>query len=581
MKYTIPFILFTATLCGLLVSCFGNSRAMQNGGEVTGQKGMAFNEPAPFGMIEVKRGYLKTGLEQNDSLWGTVTPSKDISVDGFWMDQTEVTNSMYRQFVEWVRDSIIRERLADPQYGGDETFKIEEDRNGDPVKPYLNWAKPIPWKKPTEEQERAIQSVYYTHPIDGTVMLDAKQLIYRYEIFDYEKAALRKYRLDPKERSLNTDAPADPDEVIMISKDTAYVNDNGEIIRQTIERPLSSLYDFLNPSIVNVYPDTTCWVNDFPNAQQEQYMKLYFSSPNYNDYPVVGVTWEQAEAFCAWRTNYLLRGLGPQARYIQRYRLPTEIEWEYAARGKEGNPYPWQGDEAKSKDGCFFANFKPDRGNYTEDGNLITSRVGIYGANSNGLFDMAGNVAEWTSTVYTEAGVNAMADLNPQLVYNAAKEDPYVLKRKSVRGGSWKDPMSLIKSAWRSWEYQNQPRSYVGFRCVRSKASTTSAVSSGKKKKGDHMKSEQRETQIPRSLPKPKRNKNTATKDGKKNKHHHPPATLDGQRAGTDLLELCLLLGCLHRYPRCALQTDPPAGRQHHALHRHGNGSRGVLPLCI
>ena len=483
MKYTIPFILFTATLCGLLVSCFGNSRAMQNGGEVTGQKGMAFNEPAPFGMIEVKRGYLKTGLEQNDSLWGTVTPSKDISVDGFWMDQTEVTNSMYRQFVEWVRDSIIRERLADPQYGGDETFKIEEDRNGDPVKPYLNWAKPIPWKKPTEEQERAIQSVYYTHPIDGTVMLDAKQLIYRYEIFDYEKAALRKYRLDPKERSLNTDTPADPDEVIMISKDTAYVNDNGEIIRQTIERPLSSLYDFLNTYIVNVYPDTTCWVNDFPNAQQEQYMKLYFSSPNYNDYPVVGVTWEQAEAFCAWRTNYLLRGLGPQARYIQRYRLPTEIEWEYAARGKEGNPYPWQGDEAKSKDGCFFANFKPDRGNYTEDGNLITSRVGIYGANSNGLFDMAGNVAEWTSTVYTEAGVNAMADLNPQLVYNAAKEDPYVLKRKSVRGGSWKDPMSLIKSAWRSWEYQNQPRSYVGFRCVRSKASTTSAVSSGKKKK--------------------------------------------------------------------------------------------------
>ena len=483
MKYTIPFILFTATLCGLLVSCFGNSRAMQNGGEVTGQKGMAFNEPAPFGMIEVKRGYLRTGLEQNDSLWGTVTPSKDISVDGFWMDQTEVTNSMYRQFVEWVRDSIIRERLADPQYGSDETFKIEEDRNGDPVKPYLYWAKPIPWKKPTEEQERAIQSVYYTHPIDGTVMLDAKQLIYRYEIFDYEKAALRKYRLDPKERSLNTDAPADPDEVIMISKDTAYVNDNGEIIRQTIERPLSSLYDFLNTYIVNVYPDTTCWVNDFPNAQQEQYMKLYFSSPNYNDYPVVGVTWEQAEAFCAWRTNYLLRGLGPQARYIQRYRLPTEIEWEYAARGKEGNPYPWQGDEAKSKDGCFFANFNADRGNYTEDGNLITSRVGIYGANSNGLFDMAGNVAEWTSTVYTEAGVNAMADLNPQLVYNAAKEDPYVLKRKSVRGGSWKDPMSLIKSAWRSWEYQNQPRSYVGFRCVRSKASTTSAVSSGKKKK--------------------------------------------------------------------------------------------------
>ena len=483
MKYTFAAFITLLAACGVLASCAGSSRAMMSGGEVTGSRATSFNEPTPYGMVEVKRGFLKVGLKKNDSLWGTVTPTKEISVDGFWMDQSEVTNSMYRQFVEWVRDSIIRERLADPQYGGDETYKIEVDRYGEPVKPHLNWNKPIPWRKPTEDQERALNSVYVTHPIDGTRMLDTKQLTYRYEIFDYEKAALRKYRLDPKERSLNTDHPVDPDEVVMISKDTAYIDDNGEIVRQTIERPLSSLYDFLNTYIVKVYPDTTVWVNDFPNANNEQYMKLYFSSANYNDYPVVGVTWEQAEAFCAWRTNFLMAGMGPQARYIQRYRLPTEVEWEYAARGKEGNPYPWQGIEAKSQEGCFYANFKPDRGNYTDDGNLITSRVGIYGANSNGLFDMAGNVAELTSTVYTEAGVDAMADLNPQLSYNAAKEDPYVLKRKSVRGGSWKDPMSMIRSAWRSWEYQNQPRSYIGFRCVRSKANTTSSTNPGSKKK--------------------------------------------------------------------------------------------------
>lgn len=438
MKYTFAAFITLLAACGVLASCAGSSRAMMSGGEVTGSRATSFNEPTPYGMVEVKRGFLKVGLEKNDSLWGTVTPTKEISVDGFWMDQSEVTNSMYRQFVEWVRDSIIRERLADPQYGGDETYKIEVDRYGEPVKPHLNWNKPIPWRKPTEDQERALNSVYVTHPIDGTRMLDTKQLTYRYEIFDYEKAALRKYRLDPKERSLNTDHPVDPDEVVMISKDTAYIDDNGEIVRQTIERPLSSLYDFLNTYIVKVYPDTTVWVNDFPNANNEQYMKLYFSSANYNDYPVVGVTWEQAEAFCAWRTNFLMAGMGPQARYIQRYRLPTEVEWEYAARGKEGNPYPWQGIEAKSQEGCFYANFKPDRGNYTDDGNLITSRVGIYGANSNGLFDMAGNVAELTSTVYTEAGVDAMADLNPQLSYNAAKEDPYVLKRKVCVGARGK-----------------------------------------------------------------------------------------------------------------------------------------------
>lgn len=478
------YLLLLAVVALVVTSCMGGaSRAMQNGGEVTGSRSTSVMEPTPFGMIEVKRGYLHVGLDDNDSLWGTKVPTKDISVDGFWMDQTEVTNSMYRQFVEWVRDSIIRERLADPSYGGDETFKIEVDKNGDPVKPHLNWNKSIPWKKPSEDQQRALESVYTFHPIDGTKMLDVKQLNYRYEIFDYEKAALRKYRLDANERNLNTDIEVNPNEVVMISKDTAYISEDGRIVRETITRELSSLYDFLNTYIVPVYPDTTCWVNDFPNANNEVYMKNYFSSPAYNDYPVVGVTWEQARAFCAWRTEFLLRGLGPQARYVQRYRLPSEIEWEYAARGKEGNPYPWEGEESKSDKGCFFANFKPDRGNYTEDGNLITSRVGTYGANSNGLFDMAGNVAEWTNTVFTEAGVISMADVNPELRYDAAKEDPYILKRKSVRGGSWKDPQSYIRSAWRTWEYQNQPRSFVGFRCVRSKASSTTGSQSSKRQK--------------------------------------------------------------------------------------------------
>ena len=463
-------------------SCFGSKVSSGAGGELTGSGGRAFSEPAPFGMILVKRGHLRMGIDQQDSLWGKQTPVRDISVDGFWMDDTEITNSEYRQFVNYVRDSILRERLADPNYGGDESYKIEEDKNGDPVKPHLNWKKSLP-RKPNEDELRAFESLYVTNPVTGEKMLDASQMNYRYEIYDYTTAALRRNRLNPEERNLNTDVAVDPNEKVWISKDTAYINDEGKIVRETINRELSGPWDFLNTYIINIYPDTTCWVNDFPNADNEVYMRNYFSNSAYNDYPVVGVTWEQANAFCAWRTEYLLKGLGPAARYVQRYRLPTEAEWEYAARGKDGNEFPWENEDVASGKGCFYANFKPDNGNYTKDGNLITSKVGIYSANTNGLYDMAGNVAEWTSTIYTEAGVDAMNDVNPQLRYNAAKEDPYRLKKKSVRGGSWKDPESYIRSAWRSSEFQNQPRSYIGFRCVRSLANTVSEKAKTSKKR--------------------------------------------------------------------------------------------------
>ncbi len=316
---------------------------------------------------------------------------------------------------------------------------------------------------------QAIESVYYVHPITGEKRLDEKQMNFRYEWYDYTAAALRKNQLNPADRVRNTDIQIDPGEVVMISKDTAYIDEDGRIVNETITRPLSGYHDFLHTRIVNIYPDETCWVNDFNNAYNEPYMRMYFTHPGYDDYPVVGVSWEMAQAYCVWRTDMFRNSINlPPGQMMEPFRLPSEGEWEYAARaGKNENKFPWATDELQSGKGCFLANFKPGDGNYTEDGHIITARVGSYAPNEFGLYDMAGNVAEWTSTVYMESGPSQMSDMNPDLRYNAAIEDPYDMKKKVVRGGSWKDVAQFIRSDMRTFEYQNETRSYIGFRCAR------------------------------------------------------------------------------------------------------------------
>ena len=438
------------------------------GGEVTGVRTTAWTEPTPYGMVLIDRGSIDMGPAEYDSLWHVGGNPRGISVDAFWMDETEVTNAKYRQFVYWVRDSIIRERLYDPAYGGNEEFKITEDREGNPIKPYLNWNKAIPWKNASEEEQRAIESVYRINPRTGAKELDVEQLNYRYETFDYTAQALRKNRKDPRRREYNTDKPI-PTETPVIQKDTAYIDNNGEIIRQTITRGLTSDYDFINTYIVNVYPDTTVWVNDFENANNDPYVRMYFTHGGYDEYPVVGVSWDQANAYCNWRTDFLRRSLGKDGVNIEPFRLPTEAEWEYAARaGINENKYPWDGDLTISEDkGCFYANFKPMDGNYVKDGHIITARVGTYAPNDYGLYDMAGNVSEWTSTAFTESIDNITADINPEYSYSASPDDPYRLTRKIVRGGSWKDIAHNIRSDIRMWEYENEQRSFIGFRCVR------------------------------------------------------------------------------------------------------------------
>ncbi len=187
MKKIIHLIIVITLLSGA-ASCATGSRSA-TGGEVTGVGGSSWAEPIPYGMVLVSRGSVKMGPAKDDSLWNIRANSRGVSVDAFWMDETEITNSKYKQFVFWVRDSIIRERLADPAFGGNEEFKIEEDREGNPVTPHLNWSKPIPWRNANEDEQRAIESLYRTNPITGARELDPEQLNYRYEVYNHTEAA--------------------------------------------------------------------------------------------------------------------------------------------------------------------------------------------------------------------------------------------------------------------------------------------------------------------------------------------------------------------------------------------------------
>lgn len=443
-------------------------------GELIGVYTKSWKEPIPYGMAFVKRGSFVMGQNDQEANWAMSSQSKTVTVDPFWMDDTEITNGEYKQFVYWVRDSIVREKLAD---AGLEEYRISEDRKGNPVDPpRINWNEKVPWERPTEEEAEPISQMFYTgdEAIEITRQLNGRVLNYKYLWIDYAQAALKVNKFDPLKggynRSIEGLGTTKDSADVMVKKDTAYYEEDGRIVNKTVYRELKSRADFISTKIINIYPDTMCWVRDFTYAYNEPYMKMYFSHPGYGEYPVVGISWEQATAFSNWRTIYYNSfQIANGGVEVQAYRLPTEAEWEYAARGgRKLAMYPWGGNYIRTTKGCFLANFKPQRGNYTVDGFLIPAKVGSYPPNDYGLYDMSGNVSEWTSSAFHESNYSFVHDMNPNYEYNAKSFDPDVMRRKVIRGGSWKDIAYFLQCGTRTYEYQQETRSYIGFRCVRS-----------------------------------------------------------------------------------------------------------------
>ena len=144
----------------------------------------------------------------------------------------------------------------------------------------------------------------------------------------------------------------------------------------------------------------------------------YFWHDAYSEYPVVGVTWHQARAFCEWRTitKNAYQKTKKNKSLVPKFRLPTEAEWEYAARGGlQGAMYPWGGPYTKNDRGCFMANFKPMRGDYAVDQALYTVEANAYDPNGYNLYNMAGNVSEWVDSSYEPEAYDFSITMNPNV----------------------------------------------------------------------------------------------------------------------------------------------------------------------
>jgi len=246
---TITLAFFTLSL----TSCFfgkNKGKGLPDDGQLHGVAPTARqNMESPKTMVYIPPGTFHMGPSDEDVSFNYSNRNRNVSIPGFWMDATEITNNHYRQFVNWVRDSLA--------------YKVNSGvgLNNPSDTTAVDWKKVAKYTYSNKELG-SLNGLTYENALTRKLAIDPDSLIYRVRYFDLPAAA-------------------------KINKNDPTQKGRDQIISYAVP----------------VYPDTLVWIRDFSYSYNEPLAKRYYAHPAYGNYPVVGVTWKQSVAFCHWRTH--------------------------------------------------------------------------------------------------------------------------------------------------------------------------------------------------------------------------------------------------------------------------------------